>query len=136
MPLATRLEKFLNGDPEGKTEKDKAGRQVTEAGKAYTHIDYGKKTKWFIDQDDLPKFLELYCAEVKHKAQYITERQSRIGHLRVDLDFKYEGMVEEHKHTQEQVVSFAKAYMDEVQRYLEIPQEVELYVLEKDYPTP
>ena len=134
--MPTRLELFLNGDPNGKTQKDKDGRQVTESGKPYTHIDYGKKTKWWIDQDDLPRFLELYCSEVKHKAQYITERQTRIGHLRVDLDFKYEGHVDEHKHTQDQVIAFAKAYMEEVRKYLEIPENVELYVLEKDYPTP
>lgn len=132
----TRLEKFLNGDPTAKEGKDRDGRQVTESGKPYTHIDYGKKIKWFIDNDDLPRFLELYCSEVKHKSQYITERQTRIGHLRVDLDFKYEGVVEEHKHTQEQVVAFVKAYMEEVRKFLVIPADVEIYILEKDYPTP
>lgn len=132
----TRLEKFLNGDPTAREGKDRDGRQVTESGKPYTHIDYGKKIKWFIDGDDLPRFLELYCSEVKHKSQYITERQTRIGHLRVDLDFKYEGVVEEHKHTQEQVISFVRVYMEEVKKFLAIPSEVDIYILEKDYPTP
>lgn len=136
MPLPTKLEKFLNGDPSAKEGKDRDGRQVTESGKPYTHIDYGKKTKWYIDDDDLPRFLELYCSEVKHKSQYITERQTRIGHLRVDLDFKYEGEVEEHKHTQEQVINFVRAYMEQVSKYLVIPNTAEVYVLEKDYPTP
>jgi P4 family phage/plasmid primase-like protien len=134
--MPTRLELFLNGNPSGVTEKDRDGRQVTEAGKPYTHINYGKGTKWYIDDDDLPRFLELYCSEVKHKSQYITERQSRIGHLRVDLDFKYEGVVEEHKHTQEQVINFVRAYMGEVRKFLVIPSDVEIYILEKDYPTP
>lgn len=134
--MPTRLELFLNGNPNGATEKDRDGRQVTEAGKPYTHINYGKGTKWFIDDDDLPRFLELYCSEVKHKSQYITERQTRIGHLRVDLDFKYEGVVEDHRHTRDQVIHFVRAYMEEVRKFIVVPSTVEIYILEKDYPTP
>lgn len=134
--MPTKLELFLNGNPAGKTEKERDGRRVTEANKPFTLWSFDNRHKWFIDEDDRSEFLELYCAELrKYNAQFLTERSTPIGQLRVDLDLKYVGKVDEHKHTQEQVINFVKAYMQEVKTYLEVPETVEVIVLEKESPT-
>lgn len=134
--MPSKLELFLNGDPNGKSEKDRNGRLVTDKEKPFTLWSFDNKSKWFIDDDDRDEFVKLYCAELrKCVPQYLTERSTAIGQLRIDLDLKYKGRVEEHKHTPEQVASFVRAYMAEIRKYIEVPENVEIYVLEKEYPT-
>jgi P4 family phage/plasmid primase-like protien len=136
MPL-TPLDKFLDGDKDGgKSERDREGRKVFESGKPFTLWSFENKHKWWIDQDDMQTFYKLYFQDLENTVpRYFTERSTPVGQLRVDLDFKYDGRVDEHKHTREQVVKFTEAYMGEVKKYLEVPDYVEVYVLEKDYPT-
>lgn len=135
MPL-TPLDRFLDGDKDGKTEKEREGRKVLESGKPFTLWDFNNKHKWFIDEDDMPTFYKLYFQDIENTVpRYFTEKCTSVGQLRVDLDFKYDGRVEEHKHTREQVSKFVEAYMAEVKKYLEVPEYVQVYILEKDYPT-
>jgi P4 family phage/plasmid primase-like protien len=111
-------------------------RKVTEKDKPFTLWSFDNKTKWFVNDDDIPEFVRLYCAELrKSNPQYLTERSTPVGSARVDLDFKYAGKVEEHKHTQEQVVKFIGAYLEEAKRWIVLPEIVETYVLEKESPT-
>ena len=134
--MPSKLELFLDGNPNGKSDKERAGRKITEKDKPFTLWSFDNKSKWFIDQDDYDEFLNLYCAELrKCVPQYLTERSTPIGQLRIDLDFKYDGRVEEHRHTPEQVATFVRAYMAEVKQYLTVPESVEIFVLEKEYPT-
>jgi P4 family phage/plasmid primase-like protien len=136
MPGKTRLDLFLNGNEHGKTEKERYGRIVVETGKPFTHWSFDNKEKWWIDSDDLPEFYKLYCADLLNGVpRYMTEKSTPIGLARVDLDFKYEGEVDEHKHTREQVIAFAMAYMEELKKYVQVPEIVQLYILEKDVPT-
>lgn len=134
--MPTKLELFLNGNPNGKTDQEKIGRKVTEPGKPFTLWSFENKEKWMITADDQTEFYKLYFANILNGIpMHYTEKCTPIGQLRIDLDFKYDGEVTEHKHTQEQVVSFVKAYMTEVQKYIQFPNPVEIFVLEKDYPT-
>ena len=111
-------------------------RQVKEKDRPFTHWDFDNKHKWFVNEDDLPEFYRLYCGELrKSNPQYLTERSTAIGQARVDLDFKYTGRVEEHKHTQEQVLKFIDAYLQEAKKWVVMPEIVETYVLEKENPT-
>jgi len=136
MPL-TPLDRFLDGDKEnGKSERDREGRKVFEKDKPFTLWSFENKHKWFVNEDDMPAFYKLYFQDLENTvARYFTERSTAVGQLRVDLDFKYDGRVEEHKHTRDQVSAFVSAYMSEVKRYMEVPEYVEVFVLEKDYPT-
>ena len=134
--MPTKLELFLNGNPSGRTDAERLGKQVIESGKPFTHWSFENKQKWFINEDDKPEFYRLYCAELRmHNAQFLTEKSSPIGQLRVDLDFKYDGEVGAHRHTQEQVITFIKAYMEEVKKWVNVPENVEVYILEKQEPT-
>jgi len=91
---------------------------------------------YVVDEDDEPEFYKLYC---DHLRQYgyltMTEKSTRIGAMRVDLDFIYGKEVEEHQHTREQVVEFVKAYMAEAKKLLVITNNVEVFVMEKPRPT-
>ena len=136
MPL-TPLDRFLDGDKEtGKSERDREGRKVLEDGKAFTLWSFENKQKWYVDSDEFATFYKLYFQDIENCVpRYLTEKCTKVGQLRVDLDFKYNGRVDEHRHTREQVIEFAKAYMAEIKKYLEVPDYVEIFVLEKDYPT-
>lgn len=134
--MPTKLDLFLNGNPNGKTETEKNGRKVTENGKPFTHWSFENRDKWFVSADDMDEFYKLYCEDLRRCVpRYLTEKSTPIGQMRVDLDFKYAGQVEEHKHTQEQVVKFVTALMEETKKYVQVPESVEIYVLEKGYPT-
>jgi P4 family phage/plasmid primase-like protien len=130
------LDSFLHGDKDGKNETERAGH-VVKSGENFTHrLFTEKRTGYFINEDDYEEFLTLYCEELSNmNKQYLTERGTDIGQLRVDLDFKYDGEVRENIHTQSQVIEFAKMYMSCVKKYLEVPDTVELYILEKSRPT-
>lgn len=131
MPL-TVLDVFLDGSGDGKDD----GRKVTEQGKPFTLWSFENKQKWFIKEDDLDEFYALYCEDLENTVpRYFTEKCTSIGQLRVDLDFKYEGQVNAHKHTRDQVTAFVQAYMAEVRKYVEVPGSVPVFVLEKDRPT-
>jgi P4 family phage/plasmid primase-like protien len=124
MPELTKLERFLES------------KVVTEKGKPFTHTTMApERTQWFIGSDDLETFYKLYCEQLRQCVpQYLTEKSSPIGSLRVDLDFKYKGRLDEHKHTQQQVTTFVSAYMAEVKKFLTMPDIVEVFVLEKSQP--
>jgi P4 family phage/plasmid primase-like protien len=92
--------------------------------------------KYFIGEDDIPKFYELYIESITdQEKQYIVEKSTEIGPLRIDFDFIYERSHEKHLHTREQVSSFVNAYMGEIKNYLELPETVKLYIMEKRRPT-
>lgn len=92
--------------------------------------------KYFIGEDDIPKFYELYVESIMdQEKQYLVEKSTEIGPLRIDFDFIYERSHDKHLHTREQVCSFVKAYMGEIKQYLELPETVKLYIMEKRKPT-
>lgn len=133
--MPTKLDLFLNGNPNGKSDQERAGR-LTGKGQSYTINRMGDYDHWMVNSDDMPEFYKLYYANILNGVpMYYTERCTAIGQLRVDLDFKYDGIVDEHKHTQEQVIAFTRAYMSEVKKLMKINDDVEIYVLEKDFPT-
>jgi P4 family phage/plasmid primase-like protien len=85
----------------------------------------------------MPVFYDLYFESTfqDHDRQYLVEKNTPIGALRVDFDFIYEVSITKHQHTQDQVIAFLKAYMQQVSEYLELPSKVEIFVMEKRLPT-
>jgi P4 family phage/plasmid primase-like protien len=133
--LKSELYDFLNGtNKESDNGKKKAGRKAEGDSATHTGMTGGA---WRIDDDDMDEFYKLYCKYINHGhgALHMTEKSTRIGAMRVDLDFRYEGRIDDHLHTQEQVVNFVKAYMDEVKKFLVVSEGVEIFVSEKPEPT-
>jgi P4 family phage/plasmid primase-like protien len=101
----------------------------------FTHTGL-KGGKYWIPEDKIDQFYDLYSEWILDgKLVHLVEKNTKIGSLRIDFDFIYEPSVKTHQHTQEQVVAFCKAYMKEVSDYLQIPENVELFVMEKRKPT-
>jgi len=100
---------------------------------SHTSMDKGK---FFIPEDKMSEFYDLYLEAINDGCHlYLTEKPREIGPLRVDLDFIYEQRTDKHLHTQDQVVKFAKAYMDAMKEFLTLPELTEVYVMEKRKPT-
>jgi len=99
----------------------------------------GGTGRYFITEDDRPRFYELYVDSIEVLGQmlYLTERSSDIGPLRIDFDFIYDEstQVKKHLHTRDQVIAFCKAYMAEMKQHLQIPESVDMYIMEKKRPT-
>jgi P4 family phage/plasmid primase-like protien len=118
------LQKFLD-----------AHRAETKSG-LETHQLFGHGILYTIPDEKMDEFYRLYCNHVNNNGPLtITEKMTRIGPLRVDLDFLYDGQVEDHKHTQAMTISFVKAYMAEAARYIDIKDVTDVYVMEKPEPT-
>uniref|UniRef100_A0A6C0JYF9 SF3 helicase domain-containing protein n=1 Tax=viral metagenome TaxID=1070528 RepID=A0A6C0JYF9_9ZZZZ len=101
----------------------------------WTHTSL-KGGKYFIPDDHKDQFYELYVESIRdQEKQYIVEKSSEIGPLRVDFDFIYGTDITKHMHTRMQVLDFVKAYMNEVQTYLMIPETTDVYIMEKRKPT-
>lgn len=93
--------------------------------------------KFFIPDEKLDQFYALYTESIlDQEKQYLTEKCTEIGPLRVDFDFIYTDMnIKAHQHTREQVLKFCKAYMDEVCKYVTAKKPIDMYIMEKRKPT-
>ena len=101
----------------------------------FTHTGL-KGGKYFIKDEDLPRFYDLYAESILDgDHQYLVEKNTRIGSLRVDFDFIYKPDITTHQHTREQVLNFCKAYMDGIGEYVQLPPKTELFIMEKRRPT-
>jgi len=101
----------------------------------WTHTSL-KGGKYFIPDEHKDQFYDLYVESIRdQEKQYLTEKTSDIGPLRVDFDFIYGNEITKHLHTQDQVVSFCKAYFKEVGQYLELPKTTDMFIMEKRKPT-
>ena len=89
-----------------------------------------------IPQENMGKFYDLYVESIlDQEKQYLVEKTTEIGPLRIDFDFIYSREIESHQHTRDQTLAFVKAYLKEVSEYLEIPSETKVYIMEKRKPT-
>ena len=131
----SKLRDFLEGTKkESDTGKKREGRRSEGNDATHTSMSGGA---WRIEEEDMDEFYRLYCVYIGDNCGplHMTEKSTRIGAMRVDLDFKYDGRVEEHLHTQEQVINFVKAYMDDVKKFIVVPDAIELFISEKRVPT-
>ena len=117
--------------------KDFLKQHRVDKGATYTHTCMGGSGSYFIPDDELGVFYDLYVEHIENNqgALHLTEKSTPIGPLRVDLDFIYTKDVVKHQHNQEQVLKFVSAYMDEVAKIIAVPEPVEVFVTEKDRPT-
>lgn len=132
--IKSKLKDFLDGTgKEGDSDKKRDGRKSE--GERTTHNGMSGGA-WTIDDDDIPEFYRHYSDYIRnHGFLHLTEKSTRIGALRVDLDFIYAGELENHLHNQQQVVNFTNAYMHEVKKLLVVPENIEIFVSEKQHPT-
>lgn len=106
-------------------------------GAPFTHTCMAGGGGFFVGEDEMDTFYELYVEHIENNlgSLHLTEKSTPIGPPRVDLDFIYKKEVTKHQHTQEQTLAFIKAYMAELARLVELPESVEVFVMEKPKPT-
>ena len=92
--------------------------------------------KYFIKEEDLPTFYDLYAeAILDGEHVHLVEKNTQIGSLRVDFDFIYDPSITKHQHTREQVLAFTKAYMANIGEFIQLPKDVDVFIMEKRKPT-
>lgn len=114
-----------------------AARKVESGSGQETHQLGFDRSLYKIPDADLPEFYNVYCAYVDAGYVGITmlEKMTRVGPLRVDLDFVYEGKHADHLHTQKNTTDFIQGYMTEVAKYMSVTESTDVYVMQKVDPT-
>ena len=114
-----------------------ASRRVESGSGQETHQLGFDRSLYKIPDADLTEFYSVYCQYVDAGYGGITmlEKMTRVGPLRVDLDFVYEGKHAEHLHTQKNTTDFIRGYMTEVAKYMEVNEITDVYVMQKVDPT-
>lgn len=107
---------------------------ISQGNFTHTSLNGGK---YFIKQEDFETFYKLYYESVfeDRDKQYLSEKNTHIGCMRIDFDFIYEKEIKTHQHTQEQVLNFVKAYIEQIKQYLVIPNQFDIFIMEKRIPT-
>lgn len=105
-------------------------------GSTFTHTSMTGGS-YFIGDDELDTFFSLYVEHIENNlgSLHLTEKSTPVGPPRVDLDFIYPKDILKHQHTQDQTLAFVKAYMNEIQKYVQVPEGIEIYIMEKARPT-
>lgn len=129
MPVTETLESFLD-------------RKRVTGSEKHTHTTMGTSPrdmgKYYIGEDELETFYELYqdFVEVEGGKIWLIEAPTAIGPMRVDLDFTYDNEITKNQHTVEQLTQFCKRYVSALRTFVEVPSELDVYVMEKKRPTP
>lgn len=112
----------------------------SQRGDLFTHTSFGNTNvlpgRIFIGEDELERFYELYVewVDVQKNKVCLTECNTDISPLRIDLDFLYELSVDRNQHTKDQLVSLVQHYLEEASKYLQIVTPTDVYVMEKRKP--
>ena len=115
-------------------------KKVTGAGGVITHQTMPPNaSKYFIGDDDLQEFYELYHEYVhvwNNKLPLVEAPYPALGPCRVDLDFLYDGDTPgPNLHTRDQLVKFSIEYIKALKTFLDSPDPVEVYIMEKKLTT-
>jgi P4 family phage/plasmid primase-like protien len=128
MPVTETLDTFLD-------------RKRCQLSGKHTHTTMGNSPrdmgKYFIGDDELDTFYALYqdYIEVERKNIWLIEAPTQLGPMRVDLDFTYENEIIKNQHTIDQITQFCKLYVATLRTFVEVPAEIDVYVMEKKRPT-
>lgn len=117
-------------------------RKRVTGNEKHTHTTMGSSPrdmgKYYIGEDDLDTFYDLYhdYVEVEGGKIWLIEAPTQLGPMRVDLDFTYDSEVTKNQHTVEQLTHFCKRYVAALRTFVQVPNELDVYVMEKKRPTP
>ena len=90
--------------------------------------------RFSISDDEYPAFLKIYnnAVFVKGTKQFLTEYQMQVGPIVIDFDFRYSPEIEERQHTESMVYDLVSLYIEKINELLDIENDYECYVFEKD----
>lgn len=107
-------------------------------GSEHTHTSFIKPTGAFYIQVSIQdQFFEVYKRCMKAgEMLYVTEKHRDISPVLIDLDFRYEKTsgTPTRSHTIEDIYTIVDAYIESLSKYVVMPDEFRVYVMEKPAP--
>ena len=97
---------------------------VEKDAKCFTHVEFCPgmgRGRYYISDGEYPIFFELYQKALEDKNNLkIVESPKTLSPLKIDFDFRFEEHYSEHQYTQDDIKNIIKAYLVEVDKYLDI----------------
>jgi hypothetical protein len=90
---------------------------------------------YYIKSEYTDQFHKLYTTELlKNKELFITEKHSDIAPVLIDFHLRFNKDETERKYTIDLIDKIVVEYIDKIKRYVELPEKVKVYVMEKSKP--
>lgn len=87
---------------------------------------------FYIQADQEEKFFKLYKDALENGCDlFFTEKHRDISPVLIDLDFRYPVDCHEKKYNHNHIKKILEIYLEEIDKYVEIPEKTEIYVMEK-----
>jgi len=114
--------------------KDDKSLQITHTAIGNTDLNIYSGA-YHISGEDWNIFMDLYYQNVfiKNNKQYLTEKQSEVGPILVDFDFRYKWCVSERQHTEEIIENIILVYTEELKNFFEFKEDsvFDIFISEK-----
>lgn len=90
---------------------------------------------YYLRYDDMVKFNDLYKTGMKNGCDlYLTEKHRDISPILIDFDLRFEKDVVDRQYSIDLLKNIVKEYIDEIDKYVVVPDIAEIYVMEKENP--
>jgi hypothetical protein len=102
----------------------------------FTHTSITEPTgSFYLKYDDMLTFCNLYKDAMKNGCDlFLTEKHRDISPVLIDFDFRFEKDVIDRQYTLGAIEEVIKAYIEEIKKYVELPDDVNVYLMEKPNP--
>jgi len=118
------------------------GKHYTKKDATFTHTRIGDAQRniyggaYVIPQEEKSTFYNLYYEHVfvQKKMEYLTEKQIENGPILIDIDLRYDNIVETRQHTKEHIVDLINLlYLEELKKFFQFEpnKSIPIYVFEK-----
>ena len=90
---------------------------------------------FYLDHNDLKTFSVLYKDAMKNGCElFMTEKHRDISPVLLDFDFRFESHIIDRKYTIDMLKRVLSIYIEDISKYVELPEKIDIYVLEKQSP--
>ena len=90
---------------------------------------------YYLRYDDMVKFNDLYKIGMKNGCDlYLTEKHRDISPILIDFDLRFEKDVVDRQYSIDLMKTIVKEYINEIDKYVVVPDTAEIYVMEKENP--
>ena len=114
---------------------------ITGGDKNYTHTSIHPPKKFFISDEDLPEFYEIYTEVINtlslEHLPKLTERAKNVSPIRIDFDFRWKQDNNDpikRRYTKDMILLFCKEYIKIITKWLSITDDERvIFITEKHF---
>jgi P4 family phage/plasmid primase-like protien len=108
-----------------------------EKGCEYTHTSITKPAgSFYIPSEKIDEYMDIYRqAYLANEDLYVTEKHRDICSILIDIDLRFDKDSKVRNYDQEFIVDILKIYCDKINNYVNIPDNLKIYVMEKSKPS-